>query len=170
MKLTAMTASDRGTFNTYIQALPAMGNTYHDAGMTWGARLLSPDGIFADENQVAPNGRPIQRHLIFMTDGEMVTGRDNLSFQGHETTMQRVGSTGNSDGNSRHTNRFLQLCAMMKAKNVTLWTIDFDTTQTASLVTCASGADKAFTAANAAALNTQFQAIARQIARLRIHE
>jgi hypothetical protein len=84
--------------------------------------------------------------------------------------MQRVGSTSNTDGNARHTNRFLQLCAAMKTKNVTLWTIDFDATQTPSLVTCASGSDKAFTAANASQLNTQFQAIARQIARLRLHQ
>jgi Flp pilus assembly protein TadG len=170
MNLTTMTSTDRSSFQTYINSLTANGNTYHDAGMTWGARLLSPTGIFSAENSTAPNGRPIQRHLIFMTDGEMVTGTGNLSFQGNEFTMERVGSTSNSDGNSRHTNRFLHLCSAMKAKNVTLWTIDFDTTQTPSLVTCASGTDKAFTAANASQLNTQFQVIARQIARLRIHQ
>lgn len=169
-KLTTMTSADRATFNAYIQSLTANGNTYHDAGMTWGARLISPDGLFASENQVAPNGRTIQRHLIFMTDGEIVTGRGNLSFQGHENTMQRIGSTSDSDGNNRHTNRFLQICAAAKARGVTIWTIDFDTTQTPSLVTCASGNDKAFTASNAAALNTQFQAIARQISKLRLYE
>lgn len=169
-KLTTMTAADRSTFNAYIQSLTANGNTYHDAGMTWGARLISPEGLFASENQTAPNGRTIQRHLIFMTDGEIVTGRSNLSFQGHENTMQRVGSTSDTDGNNRHTNRFLQICAAAKAHGVTIWTIDFDTTQTASLVTCASGADKAFTASNAATLNTQFQAIARQISKLRLYE
>ena len=169
-KLTTMTSADRSTFNSYIQSLTANGNTYHDAGMTWGARLISPDGLFASENQVAPNGRTIQRHLIFMTDGEIVTGRGNLSFQGHENTMQRIGSTSDSDGNARHTNRFLQICAAAKAKGITIWTIDFDTTATASLVTCASGNDKAFTASNAATLNTQFQAIARQISKLRISQ
>lgn len=170
MNLTTMTTADRSNFQTYINSLSAAGNTYHDAGMTWGARLLSPTGIFTAENSTAPNGRPIQRHLIFMTDGEMVTSTGNLSFQGHEFTMERVGSTSNSDGNNRHTNRFLQICQAMKTRNVTIWTIDFDTTQTASLVTCASGNDKAFTASNAAQLNTQFQVIARQIARLRIHQ
>ncbi len=169
-KLTTMTSSDRSTFDAYIQSLTANGNTYHDAGMTWGARLISPDGIFGSENQTAPNGRTIQRHLIFMTDGEIVTGRGNLSFQGHENTMQRIGSTSDTDGNNRHTNRFLQICAATKAKGITVWTIDFDSTQTPALVTCASGADKAFTAANAAALNTQFQAIARQISKLRISQ
>jgi Flp pilus assembly protein TadG len=170
MKLTTYTSADRATFNTYIQALTPGANTYHDFGMVWGARLLSPTGIFSSENTTAPNGRPIQRHLIFMTDGEMYTRRENLGLQGHEYTMQRVGSTSDSDGNNRHTNRFVQLCAATKSKNITVWTIDFDTSLTSSLVTCASGADKAFLATNAATLNTQFQAIARQIARLRIHE
>jgi Flp pilus assembly protein TadG len=170
MKLTTMTAADRSTFNSYIQALDPGGNTYHDFGMVWGSRLLSPTGIFADENSTAPNGRPIQRHLIFMTDGDMYTQMGNLGLQGHEFTMQRVGSTSNNDGTARHNNRFLQLCAQMKSKNVTVWTIDFDSSQTATLVTCASGSDKAMLAANAAALNNQFQAIARQISRLRLHQ
>lgn len=170
MKLTTMTSADRSVFNAYIQSLSPNGNTYHDAGMTWGARLISPTGIFAADNNSAPNGRTIQRHLIFMTDGEMVTNMSNLSFQGHEVTMQRVGQNDNTEGNNRHTNRFLQICTAAKARGVTVWTIDFDTTQTASLVTCASGNDKAFTAANAAALNTQFQAIARQISKLRLYE
>lgn len=169
-KLTTMTSADRAVFNAYIQSLGASGNTYHDAGMTWGARLISPSGLFASENQTAPNGQTIQRHLIFMTDGEIVTGTTNLSFQGHEVTMQRVGQNDNTEGNERHTNRFLQICAAAKARGVTIWTIDFDTTQTPSLVTCASGNDKAFTAANAAALNTQFQAIARQISKLRLYQ
>jgi Flp pilus assembly protein TadG len=167
-KLTTMTSADRANFETYINSFTANGNTYHDGGMTWGARLISPDGLFAAENQTAPNGRTIQRHLIFMTDGEMVTNIGNLSFQGYEFTMQRVGQSDNTNGNQRHTNRFLQVCAAAKAKGITIWTIDFDATQTASLVTCASGSDKAFTAANAATLNTQFQAIARQISKLRI--
>lgn len=100
MKMTTYTAADRATFNTYIQALYPNGNTYHDFGMVWGARLISPTGIFASDNATAPNGRPIQRHLIFMTDGEMYTERDNLGLQGHEYTMQRVGSTSDSDAAS----------------------------------------------------------------------
>lgn len=170
MKLTTYTTADRATFNSYIQALAPGGNTYHDFGMVWGARLLSPTGIFAGDNTVAPNGRPIQRHIIFMTDGDMFTSRGNLGLQGHEPTMQRVGQSSDSDGTARHNNRFLQLCASAKSKNMTIWTIDFDSSLTGTLVTCASGSDKAFLAANAAQLNTQFQAIARQIARLRIQE
>jgi len=48
MKLTTMTASDRSSFNTYINALQPVGGTYHDSGMVWGIRLLSPCGMFAD--------------------------------------------------------------------------------------------------------------------------
>lgn len=170
MKLTTMTTADRATFQTYIDALSANGTTYHSGGMTWGARLLSPTGIFSDENSTAPNGRPIQRHLIFMTDGEMFTRISDLSYQGYENTMNRVGQHDDDDGNDRHTNRFVQLCESLKTKNVTIWTVDFDASLTPSLVTCASGSDKAMLATNASQLNTQFQVIARQIARLRIHQ
>src|SRR5690606_13936921 len=32
------------------------GYTYHDIGMIWGARLISPRGIFQADNETAPNG------------------------------------------------------------------------------------------------------------------
>src|SRR3546814_18557078 len=71
MNLTTMTADDRETFEDYVESLQPLGGTYHDVGMVWGARLLSPTGLFADENATAPNERPISRHIVFMTDGEM---------------------------------------------------------------------------------------------------
>lgn len=62
------------------------------------------------------------------------------------------------------------MCASLKTKNVTIWTIDFDLTASPNLVTCASGADKAFESANSTQLNAQFQSIARQISKLRISQ
>jgi Flp pilus assembly protein TadG len=171
MKLTTMTLADRSTFNAYIQSLTPNSSTYHDAGMIWGSRLISPTGIFQSENSTAPNGRPIQRHLIFMTDGNISTDHDRLGFQGFEPTMHRIGQNGDdNEGNRRHNNRFLQTCASIKTKSVTVWAVDFDGGLSPSLVTCASGSDKAFLATNAATLNTQFQAIAAQISKLRISQ
>lgn len=169
MKLTTMTKNDRSTFNTYVQSLQAVGGTYHDSGMVWGARLLSPDGMFADENSAAPNGRPISRHIIFMTDGDMSANMGNLGFQGYEWTMNRVGGTSDSDLTSRHNNRFLQLCEKAKAKNITIWVVGFGVTLNNQLTTCAT-AGKAFQANNAEQLNEQFQAIARQISKLRLSQ
>src|SRR3546814_5194953 len=90
MKLTEMTKADQSTFDAYIDKLEAEGFTYHDVGMAWGARLISPTGLFARENATAKkNDRPISRHILFMTDGEMNTPRSNLSHQGLERSLPR---------------------------------------------------------------------------------
>ena len=169
MKLTTMTKNDRSTFNSYVQSLQPIGGTYHDSGMVWGVRLLSPDGMFADENAAAPNARPISRHIIFMTDGEMSANMGNLSFQGYEWIMKRVGGTSDATLTDRHNNRFLQLCEKAKAKNITVWVVGFGVALNNQLTTCAT-AGKAFQANNAAQLNEQFQSIARQISKLRLSQ
>jgi hypothetical protein len=169
MKLTTMTKNDRATFNTYVQSLQAVGGTYHDSGMVWGVRLLSPDGMFSTENSAAPNGRPISRHIIFMTDGDMSANMGNLSFQGYEWLMKRVGGSDDAALTARHNNRFLQLCEKAKAKNITIWVVGFGVTLNQQLTTCAT-AGKAFQANNATQLNEQFQSIARQISKLRLSQ
>lgn len=169
MKLTTQTANDRSSFNSYIQSLQPVGGTYHDAGMVWGVRLLSPDGMFADENATAPNNRPISRHIVFMTDGEMAPNMGNLSFQGYEWIDKRVGGTSDSDLATRHNNRFLQLCEKAKAKNITVWVVSFGVSLNSQLTSCATPG-KAYQSNNAAQLNDNFQAIARQISKLRLSE
>ncbi len=67
----------------YINSLdPVSQGTYHDIGMLWGARLLSPTGIFADENAFTAEGGAIERHMIFMTDGSTQTQLDNVYAYG----------------------------------------------------------------------------------------
>jgi Flp pilus assembly protein TadG len=171
MKLTAMGSGSRTGFNNYINSLTPNGNTYHDVGMVWGARLISPTGLFASENATAPNGSAISRHIIFMTDGEMYPNTGILSFQGHERLHQRVGG-GSTDWNElvrRHNRRFLEACSAAKARNITVWVVGFGTALTNELRACASG-DKAYQANNSAQLRQQFQSIAQQITRLRLSE
>ena len=43
---------------TYVNALKPTGNTYHDIGMIWGARMISSGGIFADSPDKF-NGMPV---------------------------------------------------------------------------------------------------------------
>ena len=64
--LAQMTAAQ---VDEYLSSLTPEGSTYHDIGMIWGARMLSPTGIFADEN-ADHAGKPTNRNLIFLTDGE----------------------------------------------------------------------------------------------------
>lgn len=168
MKLETMTKTDHDKFAAYINTLQPKGYTYHDAGMAWGARLLSPSGLFADENGPY-NGRPVSRHVIFMTDGDMMTPRDNLSHQGQERSMPRIGATSDDDAIARHNNRFVQLCRAARQRAITIWVVSFGVGSNTNLNSCASSG-QAFEAANAAQLNDQFQAIARQISKLRLSQ
>jgi Flp pilus assembly protein TadG len=156
-------------FDNYIDDLQPRGFTYHDAGMAWGARLLSPTGLFSDENATADNDRPISRHVVFMTDGAMKTPPSNLSHQGQESAMNRIGATSESEAIERHNNRFVQLCRSARQRGMTIWVVSFGLASNASLNSCASSG-AAFEADNAAELNQQFQAIARQISKLRLSQ
>lgn len=162
-------ASDRGVMQAYVNGLVAVGGTYHDVGMIWGARFISPTGLFASANAAAPNGAPISRHLIFMTDGQMAPNPGIYGFQGQEYTMGRVGSTDITELTARHNARFQHACSQAKQRNVTVWVIAFGTTLNQEMIDCASGGS-AFQANNSAQLRQRFQQIAQQITRLRLQQ
>ncbi|WP_447759646.1 pilus assembly protein TadG-related protein [Sphingopyxis panaciterrae] len=167
MPLTKMTKADKSKFETYINSLQPKGYTYHDAGMAWGARLLSPVGLFASENATATNNRPISRHIVFMTDGEMTAPRDNLSHQGNEITMQRIGATSDDNAVARHNNRFVQLCQRARDQGITIWVVSFGVGSNTQLNSCATSGE-AYESDDSAELNANFQSIARQISKLRL--
>lgn len=168
------TEIDQDKFDDYIDDLEPVGSTYHDVGMAWGARLISPTGLFASEN-VDAQGKPIDRHIVFMTDGKLEPSLGGLSHQGVEESLPRIGATGYDDAVARHYNRFLQLCARAREKGITIWVVSFgsgsndDAANVANLGKCATSG-KALAAADADQLNEQFQAIARQISRLRLSQ
>lgn len=172
VKLTTRKIADRAAFKTDIDALTPLGGTYHDAGMIWGLRLLSSKSLFKDENETAPNQKPINRHLIFMTDGEVDQRMSILSYQGYEHLDQRVsGSFDTSDTQlkTRHSNRFTQMCAMARSENITIWVIAFATKYDSILSDCAT-AGKLYVVKDPAELSGAFQDIAGQISRLRLSE
>lgn len=163
--LATMTQAD---FNAYADSLTASGATYHDIGMVWGARISSPDGIFAANVGDPPaNGGNVARHIIFMTDGQMDTDAYIHSSWGLEYYDRRITADGLTNADARHTSRFLALCEATKAKGIRIWVIAFGTGMTTDLQTCSSPSS-AYTAADAAALNTAFQDIARQVGELRV--
>ena len=165
----ARTAAEIGT---YVSSLTADGGTYHDVGMIWGLRLLSPDGIWSGHNKSSPNGLPITRHIIFMTDGIMSPSIRSYAAYGLEYIDQRVGGPDASDGEllRRHNARFLTMCAQARAKGVRVWTIAFGTRLSETeLVSCAD-AGRAFEADDGAQLNDTFRRIATRIADLRLEE
>ena len=104
------------------------GPTYHDIGMIWGARLLSPTGLFAAENADVSSGRPSSRHLVFLTDGETAPRDIAYSAYGIEPLDQRRWQPGSAFTLTQTVeNRFSYVCDEVKKKNVTVWVIGFGT-------------------------------------------
>lgn len=160
----------RTEFVNYANGLNEDGGTYHDIGMLWGARLSSPDGIFADNvNETAPNNGFVSRHLIFMTDGILDIGDQYYSAYGLERHDQKIGTGDETQASTNHITRFLAVCEAAKAKGVRLWVIAFATNLNDDLNACASP-DSAFVSTNAAQLNQNFTEIAASIADLRLSQ
>jgi Flp pilus assembly protein TadG len=161
-----------GQVTSYLSGLVPSGNTYHDIGMVWGLRLLSPTGLFASENALTPGGRQITRHVIFMTDGDTLTDISNTDAYGlpaldrRRTDPSRVPT--NAETNALVEARLSALCAAAKDRNTTVWVIAFGTTLTPLLSDCAS-TGSAFQANNTTALNIAFGDIASKIANLRLN-
>jgi len=169
------TTSQRNDFVSYVEGLRAIGNTYHDVGLLWGARLMSPTGIFADDNDFTPQGGEIERHLIFMTDGDTQTSNTNYTAYGvpwwdrRTTSDSSAPSSTTLDANVNA--RFEGLCTAIKNKNITLWVVNYGngttTTTGARLRDCASP-NRYYEAASVTDLLTTFQEIAAQISQLRL--
>lgn len=153
---------------SYVDSLVPTGNTYHDIGMVWGARFISPKGIFAADNRTAPNGDEISRHIVFMTDGQLFTEVDNYTTHGVEWWDRRVTDDGVRDREmERRAERLLAVCRAAQAENITVWVVAFGTTLTSNLRNCASPG-RAYQASSTSQLNTAFQEIAQKIAALRL--
>ena len=153
-----------------VNSLNASGNTYHDIGMIWGARFISPRGIFAGDNASAPNGDAIGRHIVFMTDGELVPNIEFYNTYGVEWWDRRV--SGNANGTTlfnAHAERFQAACRAARRENISVWVVAFGTTLTQNLIDCATPG-RAFSASSSSELDTQFKEIAQRIAALRLTE
>jgi hypothetical protein len=161
-------------YKNYVNSLQTGGNTYHDIGLLWGGRLMSPTGIFAD--QTAPSDVTIQRHMVFMTDGDTQTSETNYSPYGvhwydrRQTDPSSAPSTTLLENNVNA--RTEALCAAIKNRNITLWVVSYggtgiDATTKARLQTCASAGH--FLEANSVSqLATTFKGIAAEISNLRL--
>lgn len=156
-------------FNAYVDSLTPRGNTYHDIGMLWGAKLSSPDGIFADiVNAPAINGGEVSRNLVFMTDGVLAPNFLTYSAYGTEWQNSNVTTRGNRFNlTAAHEARFQAVCAAIKAKNIRIFVVALNTSLSNSLQACASP-DSASTAQDADELNARFLEIANSIADLRL--
>ena len=165
-KLQAMSSEQ---LDSFLGTLSAEGATYHDIGMIWGGRLLSPTGLFASEN--ADNGSTQRsRHMIWLTDGETEPYDLAYGAYGIDGLDQRRWDPEDQATNPLTDvieNRFSVACEQVKNRNITVWVIAFGTGLTDLMTECA-GPGRAFEASNAEQLNDAFEAIAKAMSELRI--
>lgn len=167
------------TFEDYVDSLQASGNTYHDIGLIWGARLMSPTGLFKSENEFTPQGGEIERHLIFMTDGDPCTAAFNYQAYGvgwydrrqtDPSVAPTEGCTTTGTLTQQVNARTAAICTAIKNKNITLWVITFGglASNTVTRMTNCATPGRYFHATNAATLQATFKSIADQISALRL--
>lgn len=146
------------------------GGTYHDIGMIWGVRMLSPNGIFAADT-APPPGRPSpQRNIVFMTDGQMAPNVDVYGAYGLQRYDDRIGGGSNiTNVRARHNARFLEVCKYARERlNIRIWVVALSTGLNDDLRACATPGNHAFTASSKTELQNAFKRIAQEVAMLRI--
>lgn len=164
-RLTTMTEAQ---VMTYVNALKAHGGTYHDIGMIWGTRMLSPNGIFKADTQAWSGHDVPQRVIVFLTDGAMAPDLRSYSSYGMEYFDQRVMGNNTSTLADYHNARFLTECAKAKAENMSVWVVAVGQSLTTPLQQCATNTNQALYANSSATLTAAFKTIANSVAMLRI--
>ncbi|MDE2410620.1 MAG: hypothetical protein KGM18_02465 [Sphingomonadales bacterium] len=164
MRLAELSQTD---FDNYLNSLVPKGDTYHDIGMIWGGRMLSPTGIFAADNADVP-GKPTARHLIFLTDGKTEAYDVDYSAYGIEPLDERRWTSKSTLSlNDVVEKRFGVACNEVKKRNITVWVIGFGTTLNPIMKQCA-GPGHYFEAKDATTLSDTFAKIAQQLGDLRL--
>ena len=163
-----LTDISRSDMQSYVNGLRGRSNTYHDIGMLWGARFISPRGIFKSSNEAAPNGDAIARHIVFMTDGMLAPNREVYGMYGVERWSRRVSGNGNSGTlSTAHAERFQAACRLARQENISVWVVAFGTALSQNLIDCATPG-RAFVADDSQQLEDAFREIAQRIAALRL--
>ena len=164
-----LTKMSRDDIAAYVNAndFRAQGGTYHDVGMIWGTRMISPGGIFKGDTTAWAGRNEPNRYIVFMTDGDMAPNLDVYGSYGMERYDGRVSGTSPDNDTANHNARFVAECAAAKARNITVFVVGFGQSLTQQLTQCASPG-KAYYASDNASLQTAFKTIANQVAMLRV--
>lgn len=168
-RLSTMSLNDVTNYVNATDFRP-IGGTYHDTGMIWGTRMLSPTGPFAADTAAWPGRNPPNRVIIFLTDGAMAPNTSLYGQYGVEYFDRRVTGGTFTDQTANHNARFLAACSAAKARNISIWTVALGLAATTELQQCASNAQQSLSSTSGSDLNTQFQTIAQRVARLRVSQ
>ena len=155
-----------------MAALRAHGGTYHDTGMIWGLRMISPQGIFANDTAKWPGHADPKRVIVFLTDGAMSTSSYSYTMTGIESLDRRVRGTGTDDLDNWHNARFLTECAKAQQKNIQVWVVAVGQSLTTPLQTCVGTAhpERAIFVNSSTNLSAAFKTIATAVAMLRVSQ
>jgi Flp pilus assembly protein TadG len=152
----------------YATDFVPQGGTYHDTGMIWGSRLISPTGAWANDTATWAGRNPPNRVIVFLTDGVMSPNSNSYSMYGYEDYDKRVANGDTSKLTSYHNARFLAACAAAKARNVDVWTVAIASSTSTPLQTCATTTNQALFTTSGNGLSAAFTSIAQHLAMLRI--
>jgi hypothetical protein len=169
-------SSNKAALNTAIDNMVASGSTSGQVGVAWGWYMLSPTfGLWSGSSVPAAYGTDhLKKVAILMTDGEYnspycngVISKDATTGSGNPLDHINCNATnGNSYAQSE------ALCAAMKAKGITVYTVAFqliNTTSAQNLMTnCASGNGNRYDAANETELKAVFKTLANTLLALRL--
>jgi hypothetical protein len=167
-RLGVMTRTEVSNFVNATDFVP-IGYTYHDTGMIWGTRLISPTGIFASDTAAWPGNTPPARYIVFMTDGAMNPNDNVYGMYGLEYYDNRISGSTSTSLTTYHNARFVAECAAAKARNITVFVIGFGQALTTEMTNCASPGS-AFYASSNTALQDAFNSIALNVAALRLSQ
>ncbi len=167
--------ASKTAFNTQVtNALKQVGGyTNHELGIIWGMRYLSTTGLFAADNpatwMVGTKQVRVDKHIVFLTDGDMTADLKNYSSYGIPNRDDRMSGTAGLE--DKHRARFANACTRARTTGgATIWVIALDNANgddTPSLKACASGADH-FYQTDGSNLKEVFTLIGKGIGKLRI--
>jgi len=151
--------NDKTILEQNIDALTASGDTYIPTGLMWGWSALSSIPPFNDgvAYGVKVDGKPVHKVMVLMTDGFNTLSPTYPQHDGGDRTQANTLTS--------------ELCANIKAKDVTIYTVAFEVADNAIkdiLQGCATGPSRFFDASDAEELTAAFRNIARDFSPLRI--
>lgn len=161
-----------------IDSMVAVGDTNIPLGLMWGWHSLSPNTPFADGS--AYGAQNVRKVIILMTDGENTMGDPGSNSEQNKSYYSGLGyiwqgllgifSGSSSTRTQTMDARLSALCANIKAKDITLYTVRVEVRSGASAVlqTCASSSDKYYDVQDVSQLSAAFEAIAGSIDTLHI--
>ncbi|PZO00558.1 MAG: pilus assembly protein TadG [Alphaproteobacteria bacterium] len=164
------------TLTTLVDSLNVTGSTAGQIGLAWGWYAVSSNfnKLWPSNSAAAYDNTKVLKAVILMTDGEF-----NTPYCQGVIARDAGGGSGNAydkiDCDATNGDPFDQaaeLCAAIKAQDVIVYTVGFSiesgTDAARILKECASDEDRAYLPQSGADLSADFQAIGREITRLRI--